>query len=53
MKTLGLSASLLAYLMCANVSFADVIVTTPYPYDNLPPAGVERGTYAFNGSDRP
>src|SRR5438105_10274359 len=42
----GLMISLLLVSLCR----ADVIVTTPYPYDKPPAPGVEKGTYAFNGS---
>lgn len=38
------------FLTWTPVSLADVIETTPYPYAKAPAPGVERGTYAFNGS---
>src|SRR2546423_14904727 len=50
MKSLRWLFSLLACLLWANLALADVVETTPYPYAKLPPHGVERGTYAFNGS---
>ena len=36
-------------LATAHGAIADVTQSTPYPYDKPPTAGVERGTYAFNG----
>jgi hypothetical protein len=39
----------LGLLFSAAVASADVTVSTPYPYDNPPAPGVEKGTYTFNG----
>src|SRR2546426_5149985 len=46
--------SLTSIVCCALVLFAvealaDVTQSTPYPYDDPPAPGAERGTYAFNG----
>ena len=52
LSTLGLIAVglFLALISASGAAFADVTVTTPYPYDKVPKAGVEAGTYAFTVS---
>jgi hypothetical protein len=47
MRLLTRSTILLAALLCANITSADVTETTPYDYDKPPKAGREGGTYAF------
>src|SRR5437763_2328920 len=50
MKQLRWIPFLMVGALAATLARADVIVTTPYPYDNPPLPGAERGTYAYNGS---
>jgi hypothetical protein len=50
MKSLLSIGSILGCVLWAAIGLADVSVTTPYPYDNPPPPGAEKGTYAYNGS---
>jgi hypothetical protein len=50
MKVSRLMLALAVCVVCAKVAAADVTVTTPYPYDRVPKAGVEAGTYAFTVS---
>ena len=42
--------ALLISLAWTNLALADVVETSPYPYARPPSRGVEKGTYAFNGS---
>src|SRR2546423_4475259 len=39
-----------ACLLSAGPVLADVVETTPYPYAKPPAPGIEKGTYAYNGS---
>jgi hypothetical protein len=50
MRFLARSLVTLGLLVSAGSASADVTVSAPYPYDNPPAPGVEKGTYAFNGS---
>jgi hypothetical protein len=49
-KSLRWIPFILTSILLASIARADVTVTTPYPYDSPPAPGVEKGTYAFNGS---
>jgi hypothetical protein len=50
MQAFTRSAALFALVLFTREAAADVTATAPYPYDDPPAPGSERGTYAFNGS---
>ncbi|MGH7898748.1 MAG: hypothetical protein ACREQQ_12395, partial [Candidatus Binatia bacterium] len=41
---------MLSGILLGGQAAADVTVSTPYPYDDPPTPGTERGTYTFNGT---